>query len=231
MAQTEAKKPSRIFWIAFMGGAAMLAAYFYGEEPQSGSGGAPKRRNPVASSSNQSDFLPEDYTADFQPVNEPLKNAFKPLVVRKGGMLSTPAMSNAIPPALAGGESGWEFTGIAEVNGRRQALIENLQTGVGEFLTAGQRWKTSNVLTITNDSVVLKGVDSDAVRTVSLPNLESEDFSGEGGLAPLPLPMTGRIGNIAIEPVPAAVAESRNNNADRNARSTRTEATEVNDEN
>jgi len=230
MAQTEAKKPNRIFWIIFLGGAAMLAAYFYGEEPATG-GAAPKRRAPVAGTTTKSDFLPEDFTASFPAVNEPLKNAFKPLVVRQGGMLSAPAMTNAIPAALAGGETGWEFTGIAEVDGRKQALIENMQTGVGEFLTAGQRWKTSNVLTITNDSVVLKGVDSDAVRTVRLPSMDAEEDSGEGGLAPLPLPMTGRIGNLAIEPVPVAESGSRNNGAAREMRNGRTEATEVNDAN
>lgn len=123
---------------------------------------APKgssERRPVSSAKKNGEaFLAEDYRASFPPVSEPAKNAFRPLVVRSG--LSDAGLSlppNAIPLDFAGGEPNWIFTGVAIIDGAPVALFENSSTQEGVFVKHGDRWKSSTVVRITPETVVLAG--------------------------------------------------------------------------
>lgn len=137
-------------------------------------------------------YVEEDYNASFEPVNIELKNSFQPIVARKGtGLGSGDGMANAIPAEFAAGDSGWFFTGNAEIDGVPTALLENRSTGEGVFLKAGERWKSAMVAQILPDSVVMKGPSG--TKTFSLVNEERPKLSG--GFAPLPVAVSPEIRN------------------------------------
>jgi uncharacterized membrane protein YgcG len=195
-------KNNRMFWVIFISVSVAAAIYVYFDDSAPKIGVA-KKKTLRTTTAKKDEYLPEDYTAKFTPIQrataaEP-RNAFKPLVFRKKDGLSTlPTISNIIPPAFAGGQTGWTFTGIAEVDGTMNALVENSATGEGEYLKPGQSWKACKVLTVTQESIVLLG-DEGVARTVSLIN---PDGSYEGGpVGPMTVPVTG---NIGIQPLPGA---------------------------
>jgi len=66
-----------------------------------------------------------------------------------------------IPGRLAGGEGGWAYTGMVEVDGARMALLENSGTKKMGYVREGEDWKKAHVVGITTACIVLsdeKGV-------------------------------------------------------------------------
>jgi hypothetical protein len=207
------QKPNRIFWILFLGAVLFIFSYFYFEEPT-----APARRSRVAARPTEAkqtgDFRPEDYKARFALLNEPAKNAFRPLVVRSnearaaaGG--GTPVLripSNEVPASMAGGDANWIYTGVATIDGVPNALLENSSSGDGVFLKPGDRWKGSTVLTVTTNSIVLQGPDR-VSRTIEL-EVESDEATPAAGITALPPagatpvvpPLAGAIGGLGVQP-------------------------------
>lgn len=103
-------------------------------------------------------FTPEDRTASFTDGVPVARNAFKPLVVRKNTTLvSALAAAGGVPTDFTGGDGSWVCTGVAEVDGVRQALLENRSSGEGVFLRQGDRWKKTVVSQVLEDAVVLVG--------------------------------------------------------------------------
>jgi hypothetical protein len=146
---------------------------------------APSKKTTVA-------YVEEDYNATFEPVNIELKNSFQPIIARKGAGLGVgEGQANSIPAEFAGGDSGWFFTGNAEIDGVPTALLENRSTGEGVFLKAGERWKSAMVSQIMPDSVVMKGPSG--TKTFSLVNEERPKMTG--GFAPLPVAVSPEIRN------------------------------------
>ncbi len=191
MAKAEPKKPSVVLWVGII--AAVIVIYVYASEEAPPV--AKKSARPVsrASATSKSGFLPVDYTAKFASVTTPAKNAFKPLVMKTDLRSTVPTKDNGIPVAFTGGEPNWIFTGSATVDGTPRGLLENTSTGEGVFLVSGERWKTSRVLTITKDEIVMQGPEGDA-RTIKM---ETEDAAAEPKMAsvtPLPLPLPGQLG-------------------------------------
>ncbi len=101
-------------------------------------------------------FTEEDYKAEFARLNEPIRNAFNPLI--KASPKSLPGLggpSNAVPASFANGEANWIYTGTAIVDDVPTALVENTGSGEGVFLKQGEAWKTSRVQRITPDTLTL----------------------------------------------------------------------------
>lgn len=168
--QSFLKKP--IFW----GGLAVFAAvaWVMTDNPSATGSGikALKRKAPSSTSKGTITFTKEDELADFSRVTEPIKtSAFFPAVVKSGIKGGTAA--NLIPADFADGDGNWVYTGSAEVNGVRSALIENKKSGEGAFLKANQKWKSSLVVSVGLDSVVLTGPSG--TRTIGL--LKDEEIS------------------------------------------------------
>jgi hypothetical protein len=61
----------------------------------------------------------------------------------------------AVPANLAGGEGGWAYTGMAEVDGVRMALLENSGTKQSGYVREGEDWKKAHVVGITTACIVL----------------------------------------------------------------------------
>lgn len=179
------KKPS--FWIGTL---AVGIAGFVLSAPESTGGKVTVK--PFAKKSSKkkagTQFLKEDFESTFQPVNISLKNAFQPVVMRtSGGFGSGEGLANAIPPEFTGGDSGWVYTGNAEIDGVPTALVENKTTGEGVFLKAGERWKSAMVSRILPDSVVMRGPSG--TKTFALVN---ETYTG-GSLRPMNVSVPGNL--------------------------------------
>lgn len=151
-----AKVSRPIVYTALFGVVAYAAVVLTEPEPAPGTG----RRTPAGSreAAAQGQFLPEDYSASFAKLNEPARNAFKPLVARsRGANAGENARVDAVPADFAGGDPNWLYTGNAEVDGLNVALLENSVTGESVFLAAGDVWKQAVLSTIGIDAIVMVG--------------------------------------------------------------------------
>jgi hypothetical protein len=189
------KRTSPIFWVA-IGGLA-IAAFVLTTPPEAT---APTRSKvatkKAATKANAGPFTEADTRAKFTPVNDPLKNAFRPVVAQRSASIGfSSGPMNAVPAEFAGGEGSWIYTGSAEIDGVPVALIENRSTNDGVFLKAGERWKSLVVRRITPNSVVLLGPSG----TVTLTPVDDQ---ATGGGAPAPL--QGQIQGSGFAPAPVA---------------------------
>lgn len=153
------------------------------------------------SSTKETPFTEEDHKARYSRVNEPTKNAFKPIVARltaAGGGVMAP---DAVPADLAGGDPNWFYTGTAIVDGVPTALMENRATLEGEFVKHGQAWKRAKVAQIGPDALVLTGATGrQYTLRLAMPSYDEVTGSPIDGLRPLQ-PLSGPIGgNVAIQP-------------------------------
>lgn len=186
-----------IFWVGVVGLAAVGWIATAPEQPTSKTGNAAKlTRKKTTPKKGVIQFEEADFKADFKPLNIELKNAFVPVVARKqGGFGGADGLANAIPLDFTAGESGWVYTGNAEIDGVANALLENRSTGEGVFLRVGERWKSAAVSKILTDAVVMKGPSG--VKTFSLVNEESPRMA-RSGFAPagvnVPSGLQGAIG-------------------------------------
>jgi hypothetical protein len=145
-------------------------------------------------------YTEEDLTARFDPVNAPLKNVFKPLIAKTVTSKTGGAQLNIIPPAFAGGEQNWTYTGSAEIDGVLQALLENKVTGDNVFLKVGDTWKGISVEEITDDTLVLASPFSLIDKRLELPAEDVVAVGGPGNFAPVNPPLQGSIGPLSVQP-------------------------------
>jgi hypothetical protein len=150
------KKP-KTFWFLFIGGVVIVAAFFL-TAPDQPKASIKKPTNRAYASRTADEYTAEDRAARFVTVAAPLKDAFKPLVVRKdsgGGAQSN--LANAIPSEYTEGEGNWAYTGTAEIDGVPQALFENKTTQEGIFVRQGEHWKRAVIEQIMPTTVLISG--------------------------------------------------------------------------
>lgn len=190
------KKTSPVIWLLLIG---VGAAAFVLTSPEEVAKRTTATRNPSKKAITTSLITEEDLKAKFDRVNNPVKNAFMP-VVRKSSALAN-ASPSALPAELTGGESGWAYTGTAAVDGRIQAVVENPGTGQGDFLSVGQSWKNARVVAVTESSLTLEGKDGQQV-TVKMQEKLSSSSMLAGGFAPVDISqgLRGQIGPVAVRP-------------------------------
>lgn len=154
--------------------------------------------------------------ADFEPVAGTLKDAFKPLIVSKKPAAGTgPSQVNVVPPAFAGGEPNWTYTGSAQIDGVLEALLENKVTGDSVFLKVGDTWKGISVEEITDDSLVLASPITATEKKLELPpDVVTGPAAGPGGFAPANVnsPLRGNIGPMGIQPDPTMLQDPSGGN-------------------
>ncbi|MCH8978118.1 MAG: hypothetical protein IH945_02605 [Armatimonadetes bacterium] len=137
------------------------------------------RRGARSASGPPTGVFDYDYDAEFELLNEPPKNAFMPLVARtrrnSGGI-----EPNEFPPAYAGGESGWFYTGTVVIDDVPSALVENELTGDGMYLEVGENLKRTTILEIAPTYIVVKGATGRSLRLDLLRDLPEpgDEFDG-----------------------------------------------------
>lgn len=194
-----------VFWVAIVGVA--IAGYVLTEPDNKASAtgktkpATKKTRTAGKASKNTIVFTEQDEKAKFQTISAPLKNSFVPVVARSG-IGGADASANALPTDFTGGEANWVFTGSVEVNGVRQALLENRNTGEGVFLRRGERWKAATVQSIQENGIVMNGPSG--IKTFGLVDEAplrmarggSSTVPGQGGFSPMQVDQGSLRGNI-----------------------------------
>ena len=186
MAQTKPFFSRPLTWVGL---AALGIALFVMTEPdqsktvKSSTTRAKKRPGPAA---KEEVFTKEDKSAKFAPVREQVKNSFQPIVTKSGRFGGADGLANVLPGDFTGGDAGWVYTGSVETDGVMMALIENRTTGDAVYLKRGERWRSSYVVDIMGDSVVMRGPSGEkALGLVDAPT--SIARTGGGGRASTPV--------------------------------------------
>ena len=155
-------------------------------------------------SEDDSKYVAAEMAMKFERPTSPVRNVFHPLVVvekpEKTAAPPPPADQDlkAIPAKIADGESNWVFTGMAEVDGTKVALLQNNSTKQSGLLKEGEYWRKSQLISISLDSILFVGHDGN-IQTVFRfdPNAPPKvKTPTESGFRPYDLsgPLAGPIG-------------------------------------
>lgn len=204
-------------------GSLVILYFFMSGDGSPNSASGPRKKAAKHASAELPQFDAEDFAANkdgqrFALVNEPLRDAFKPLIARKrlaDAKLDSPG---SVPLGIAG-EASWMYTGMAEVDGVPQALLENSRTQDGVFLKQGEKWKAGTVYRITPDELILMD-RAGALQIVKVNIQESfPSIAPGGGFAPVNPPLRGTINpnNLAIRPDRGSRGEGNQDESGRNA--------------
>lgn len=167
-------------------------------------------------------FTDADYTTTFAEPVLVSRDGFKPLVARKSNVLAQAlAAAGGVPADLAGGDPNWVCTGVSEVDGQRQALLENKNTSDGNFVKQGEKWKTSVVSQVLEDGVVLVGNDGQPKTIHIQQDTIQTTASDTVDTSPVHPSLSGVIGNgastgggtVQALPAPDSNPQMGNNNA------------------
>lgn len=142
---------------------------------------------------NTQGFTPEDYTASFPRYTGKPRNAFAPKVISKKGQTAT-ALVDIPEPGTERLTETWNLTGIALIDGTRNALIENGTDSA--FLKVGDTWNGLRVVAI----------EATAVRLIDPLGKESRiRFVEPTDEKPLTVtsvaPLTGTTSTVGVAPV------------------------------
>jgi hypothetical protein len=194
---TSLSKPVKymLFGGVFIAGYLVLQPMLFPDAPTTVAKKAPPKSS---SKKGQVTYLESDYKAHFDPIKSNIKDSFKPIVYKVPNVRAASAQLNIIPPAFAGGEQNWTYTGSAEVDGVLEALLENKATGDNVFLKVGDTWKGISVEEITDDTLVLASPETGMEKKLELP---TEDTAAPG-FAPAQVnpQLRGNIGPLSVQP-------------------------------
>ncbi len=129
------------------------------------------------------------------------RNVFAPLIHTEKIAKAPEAKDDLvqIPSNFADGESSWAYTGMAEVDGVRMALLENSTKKQSGYVREGEAWKKARVVGISTACIVLSD-DKGETQTVYRYNPNDppkEKPVTDGGFRP-----TGAIGgNLSVRPL------------------------------
>lgn len=104
----------------------------------------------------ETDYQPADYTFTVDPLSDTaaLKDAFRPLIVKNNG-----STAGGVPNI-----DNYTYSGMAAINGDASGLLENGQSGQGDFVKVGQRWHdTWLVIKIDPEEIQLKNDGGDVM--------------------------------------------------------------------
>lgn len=105
-------------------------------------------------SQNVAVFPPEDFQVRFSRAKLPVRNLFAaPVPPPKIASLNIKGDIFKVPPVIAGGDGNWIFTGIAVLDGKKMALLENSGSHQAQYVTEGSPWKDATVRRISAEGV------------------------------------------------------------------------------
>ena len=127
-------------------------------------------------------FTQEDVDAEFERLNEELKNAFYPVVARAGSGFGGKLAPNEIPASYTGGEAGWFYTGSFYVDGVPLAVLENLATDEGLYLYLGEKVKEATITKIAPEYIEIRGIGGQVMRLDLMGGSGESDDLFEGAI-------------------------------------------------
>ncbi len=143
--------------ITAIGSVAVLIWVYTWEEPKAPPPADARRLQ--TSTSARSRREPQEQTVAkvrFERLQGTPRDVFRPLVLSARGGSGTPG---GVPEALIGGEVGWTYAGMAEVDNVPVALLENSRSGDFVFLRPGERWKGAALASVSPDMLRLRADD------------------------------------------------------------------------
>ena len=193
--------------IIFLAIFAAAASIYVGSQPVAAPAKATTKKHSAKTAFDGWDFPPPDPSLHLPKPPEATRDVFLPKV-KVLRVVKLPGAKEdlvAIPSNLAGGEGGWAYTGMAEVDGVRMALLENSGTKQSGYIREGEDWKKSHVVGITTACIVLsdeKGLAQTIYRfnPNDPPKVKPVPNPGFAPLNPGGLP-TGPIGGGTIRPI------------------------------
>lgn len=189
-------KEVSVVWFVAAGAAATFMLYnALSPKPPAVGTGVARKKTTVSAKKKTDIFNDNDYKIKFATVSEPIRDSFKPLVMRED---TPPANKGGIPSAFAAGDGNWVYSGMATVDGVSQALLENQTTGDSQFVVRGQKWKSTTIGTFNADDITLHGpggmITTLAAGGPTEPS-PADSVSAPQPVAPVPVPgMSGPIG-------------------------------------
>lgn len=160
-------KLSKPLWFALIG-TLLVAAYLLLTDGSPTTRPGSKKATSAKSGAKAGEYDKIDRLARFEPYKGGARNVFMPVVGRAAGLPGLGAKTDAIPALYASNEPDWIYTGTAEIDGVPVALFESTSTREGVFLKQGEHWKSSIVMQIGPDFVVV-ATDGGLTHKVSLP--------------------------------------------------------------
>lgn len=208
--------PAAIVGLAVVAG---IALYMALPQDQATTGTATKR--PATTKKAATDqYTKEDYSARFAVSSEPVRNTFRPLVVRaSSGDRANAQNPGQVPNAVTGGDGSWVYSGMVTLNGVKEGLLENRKNGDSEYVHVGDHWKNGRIMVIEPGRLQVTGPDGTNYTLIA--SLDGEQTktadvpTNGGGNAPVTVPpgLTGPIGqgqaanagepqNLGLQPAP-----------------------------
>lgn len=155
-------------------------------------------------------YTEEDSTAKFAMVSAIPRDVFNPLVKKTpAAAMIKPGAQTGLDAKLTGGEGGWFYTGMVELDGKREALLENNVSGESVYVSAGETWKAARIASVDISTVVMVAPDGSEIK-VPITEYGATPGAVASNAAPAgnqPLaPIRGQIGaggpaNIGVRPV------------------------------
>src|SRR6476660_6427647 len=125
-----AKISKPVLYLAIVG---LGAAVYIITNPDSPTRHTTPPKSHFKSDQTKGPYTDADYNTTFAEPVLVSRDAFKPGVARKSSALAVAmAAAGGIPADLAGGDPNWVCTGTTEVDGVRQALLENKNTSAAD---------------------------------------------------------------------------------------------------
>ena len=113
--------------------------------------------SPKSASATTDGYLKEDHDARFASLKIEPRDAFEPLISKATTAKIDPF---TISDKLTGG-GDWMYTGMVQVNGQSEALLEEQKTGESDYVALGQHWKKARIKRISDSDLELVGDDGE----------------------------------------------------------------------
>ena len=160
-------------------------------------------------------YTEEDTRAKFASISAAPHDVFTPLVKKQVMLAIKPDVPGSIMGALTGGEGNWYYTGVVELDGTKQALLENTVSGESVYVSPGETWKAARIASVDISTIVMIGPDGTEVKVPitqygAAPGAVAATITpgttpGTQPLAVGGAPIRGQIGaptNVGVRPVP-----------------------------
>lgn len=181
------KKKSSLPLLLGGGAAVLLLVVMTGPKDAPAATTSSTRAKKRTSAKDVGQYTTADRTAKFPPLTLAAYDVFKPAV--KKAVPTPPPLAGGespggIPASMTGGDANWYYTGLVELNGSREALLENSTSGETQYVRAGGGFKAARVSTVDISAVTLVGPDGTVAR---VPLQQYGEAPGKASaLTPLP---------------------------------------------
>jgi hypothetical protein len=203
-ARAQTKKTSPLVWVGL--GALLIGGVVYatgGDDTTTTKKANTVTQQTTTAQDPNSLITDADRKAKFVAVKFEPKDSFTPLVSKA---TTSGANAGGLPNSITGGDGNWSYTGMVEVDGKPEALLENPKDSQSVYLTVGQHWKRAKVARVSSSDIELVG-DDGTVAVVKMGEIAAGKEETNPALQPATIQgPQGQIGGqVDVVPLPGVV--------------------------